>query len=48
MGIYVRLKSKEEHAKYMREYRLRNKEKIKAINQKWWANNKDFIKQKKL
>lgn len=47
MGVYVRKKTKEEHALYMREYRLKNKEKIKAINQKWWESNKEFLKLKK-
>lgn len=47
MGIYIRTKTKEEHAAYMREYRLNNKETIKAINKKWWSNNKEFIKLKK-
>ena len=48
MGIYVPKKTLEEHATYMREYRAKNKERIKIINQRWWANNKDFIKFKKL
>ena len=47
MGIYKRKKTPEEHAAYMREYRTNNKEKIKAINAKWWENNKDFLKLKK-
>lgn len=47
MGIYIRTKTKEEHAAYMREYRLNNKNKIKAINKKWWAENKEFLKIKK-
>jgi len=47
MGIYIRKKTKEEHAAYMREYRSKNKDKIKAINHKWWENNKEFIKLKK-
>lgn len=47
MGIYVPTKTKEEHAKYMREYRANNKDRIKVINQRWWKNNKDFIKLKK-
>lgn len=36
-----------ERAEYMREYRAKNKERIKAINKKWWENNKEFIKLKK-
>lgn len=48
MGIYVPKKTPEEHATYMREYRAKNKERIKIINQRWLANNKDFIKFKKL
>ena len=32
--------------KIKREYRAKNKEKIKAINAKWWSENKDFIKLK--
>ena len=47
MGIYVPKTTLAERATYMREYRKNNKEKIKAINKKWWANNKDFIKLKK-
>lgn len=47
MGIYIRKKTAEEHALYMKEYRAKNKEKIKAINKKWWANNKEFLKLKK-
>lgn len=47
MGIYVRIKTPKEHATYMREYRVNNKERIKAINKKWWQNNKEFIKLKK-
>jgi hypothetical protein len=47
MGIYIRTKTKEEHNQYMREYRLNNKDKIKAINKKWWNENKEFIKLKK-
>jgi hypothetical protein len=46
MGIYKKTKTPEEHAAYMREYRANNKEKIKAINAKWWSENKDFIKLK--
>jgi hypothetical protein len=37
----------EEQAAYMREYRAKNKERIKAINKKWWEANKEFIKLKK-
>jgi hypothetical protein len=47
MGIYIPTKTKEEHAAYMRNYRANNKDKIKAINKKWWEANKDFIKLKK-
>ena len=47
MGIYIRTKTKEEHAAYMREYRLNNKDKIKAINKKWWAENKEYRQLKK-
>ena len=47
MGISVRKKTPEEHAAYMREWRLNNKDKIKAINKKWWNENKEFIKLKK-
>ena len=47
MGIYIRKKTAEQHAAYMREYRRKNKEKIKAINKKWWEANKEFIKLKK-
>ena len=32
---------------YMREWRANNKEKVKAINKKWWQENKDFLKLKK-
>lgn len=32
---------------YMRNYRAKNRDKIKAINAKWWASNSDFIKLKK-
>lgn len=31
----------------MREWRAKNKEKIKAINKKWWKENKEFLKLKK-
>ena len=48
MGIYILKTTKEERATYMREWRAKNKEKVKAINKKWWKNNKDFIKFKKL
>jgi hypothetical protein len=47
MGIYIRKTTLEERAAYMREYRAKNKERIKAINKKWWENNKEFIKLKK-
>jgi len=47
MGIYVPKKTAEEHAAYMKAYRAKNKERIKAINKKWWKNNKEFIKLKK-
>lgn len=47
MGIYIPIKTPEEHAAYMRNYRANNKDKIKAINKKWWEANKDFIKLKK-
>ena len=47
MGIYVPKKTAEEHAAYMRAYRANNKERIKLINKKWWANNKDFLRLKK-
>lgn len=47
MGIYVPKKTAKEHALYMKEYRANNKEKIKAINKKWWTNNKEFLKLKK-
>jgi methionine salvage enolase-phosphatase E1 len=48
MGIYIRKKTAEEHATYMREYRAKNKERIKAINKKWWAENKKYRQLKKL
>ena len=32
---------------YMRNWRANNKDKVKAINKKWWHANKDFIKLKK-
>lgn len=48
MGIYVRKKTAEEHAAYMREWRAKNKEKVKAINKKWWAENKEYRQLKKL
>lgn len=44
---YKKIKTPEEHAAYMREYRAKNKERIKIINAKWWANNKEFLKLKK-
>lgn len=47
MGIYIRKTTLEERATYMREWRANNKEKVKAINKKWWAENKEFIKLKK-
>lgn len=47
MGIYIRKTTPEERAAYMREYRAKNKERIKAINKKWRENNKEFIKLKK-
>ena len=47
MGIYIRTKTLEEHAAYMRKYRLNNKDKIKAINKKWWANNREYRQLKK-
>jgi hypothetical protein len=47
MGIYIRKTTPEERAAYMRTYREKNKERIKAINKKWWENNKEFIKLKK-
>ena len=47
MGIYIRKKTPEEHAAYMREYRAKNKERIKAINKKWWAENKEYRQLKK-
>ena len=37
----------EEHAAYMREYRAKNKERIKAINKKWRAENKEYRQLKK-
>jgi hypothetical protein len=48
MGIYIRKTTLEERATYMREYRLNNKERIKAINKKWWAENKEYRQLKKL
>lgn len=41
------MKSKIQHATYMREYRAKNKEKIKANNKKWWAGNKEYRELKK-
>lgn len=41
------MKTPEQHAAYMREYRLNNKERIKAINKKWWAGNKEYRQLKK-
>jgi len=48
MGIYQRKTTPEERASYMREYRAKNKDKIKAINAKWWQENKEFLKLKKI
>jgi 2-polyprenyl-3-methyl-5-hydroxy-6-metoxy-1,4-benzoquinol methylase len=48
MGIYIRKTTLEERATYMREYRAKNKERIKAINKKWWAENKEYRQLKKL
>ena len=45
MGIK---KTPEEHATYMREYRAKNKERIRIINQRWWAENKEYRQLKKL
>ena len=47
MGVYIPTKTKEEHAAYMREYRAKNKERIKIINQRWWANNREYRQLKK-
>ena len=47
MGIYIRKTTLEERASYMREYRAKNKERIKAINKKWWAENKEYRQLKK-
>ena len=47
MGIYIRKTTLEERATYMREYRAKNKERIKAINKKWWAENKKYRQLKK-
>ena len=47
MGIYIRKTTLEERATYMREYRAKNKERIKAINKKWWAENKEYRQLKK-
>lgn len=41
------MKTPEQNAAYMREYRAKNKERIKAINKKWWAGNKDYRQLKK-
>lgn len=41
------MKPPEQHAAYMREYRAKNKERIKAINKKWWAENKEYRQLKK-
>ena len=48
MGIYIRKTTLEERVAYMREYRVKNKERIKAINKKWWAENKEYRQLKKL
>jgi hypothetical protein len=32
---------------YMRIWRANNKDKIKAINKKWWKENRDFLKLKR-
>lgn len=32
---------------YMRVWREKNKDKVKAINKKWWSENKEFLKLKK-
>ena len=40
-------KTPEQHAEYMRNYRANHKDKIKAINAKWWQNNKEFLKIKR-
>ena len=48
MGIYIRKTTLEERAAYMREYRAKNKERIKAINKKWWTENKEYRQLKKL
>jgi hypothetical protein len=47
MGIYILKTTKEERATYMREWRAKNKEKVKAINKKWWAENKEYRQLKK-
>ena len=47
MGIYIRKTTLEERATYMREYRVKNKERIKIINQRWWAENKEYRQLKK-
>ena len=41
------MRNKEENSTYMREYRAKNKERIKAINKKWWANNREYRQLKK-
>lgn len=41
------MKTPEQHSAYMREYREKNKDKIKAINKKWWAENKEYRQLKK-
>lgn len=47
MGIYILKTTKEERATYMREWRANNKEKVKAINKKWWSENKEYRQLKK-
>lgn len=32
---------------YMRDWRAKNKDKVKAINKKWWVENKEFLKLKR-
>lgn len=32
---------------YMRIWRANNKDKIKAINKKWWLENREFLKLKR-
>ena len=40
-------KTPEEHKKYMKQYRLDNKDKIKTQKQKYYQNNKDKFNVKK-